>query len=567
MPLVQFPFDLTTNEPLDIRVTATNSIHRESIQFKYDGLKVFQRDSRRIYTWDETGATWSADPVGNIGGYGTAGYIPKWEDETNVNNSIIYTEESSPGRGKLGINADVSPGEELFATIQIESVNGSTHPFVIDKENITTIGENWYYDGDDKVFNNDSPSYKIEFGDNLKFYLRDGGQLPTDFIENLTLGTSSFVINENIGLSVKSITYSLIDYTANESDFFINIPQTKILTLPDISSVGEGKIYLLSVSQVDIGALSKNFQITSSDLINYGETQSNTITTESGHSYLIRSSNNIWYVSKILDRDVLNSLILGDSWTSTDKQKSLLKLWVAKYDSGSYPSYSSMDFIGISQSGSALDLSSIRTSDRGIVSIYSINNYPNGSLTEKIQFSTISTIFTSTASVSRDLGIKFTGTTGSSDSGVLDDYKEGTWIPSIGVVAATPTITYTTQVGTYTKIGRFLQVNGRLKFIIGAGVSLTNLTYLDISNLPYIITSTSQAIGVWSANNVDQQSTSSKYFYMSASTPPYPPYNGVVLLDSDKVYLSSDNIVYGPLSGNLGSSYTISFDFRLPLTS
>jgi hypothetical protein len=42
----------------------------------------------------------------------------------------------------------------------------------------------------------------------------------------------------------------------------------------------------------------------------------------------------------------------------------------------------------------------------------------------------------------------------SSDANTLDDYEEGTWTPVFtGVSGTNPTVTYTSQVGTYTKIG------------------------------------------------------------------------------------------------------------------
>lgn len=62
--------------------------------------------------------------------------------------------------------------------------------------------------------------------------------------------------------------------------------------------------------------------------------------------------------------------------------------------------------------------------------------------------------------------IKFPATqNASSNANTLDDYEEGTWVPSIGGTA-----TYTNQVGTYTKVGRQVHVQGRLTInAIGSG--------------------------------------------------------------------------------------------------
>ena len=57
----------------------------------------------------------------------------------------------------------------------------------------------------------------------------------------------------------------------------------------------------------------------------------------------------------------------------------------------------------------------------------------------------------------------------------LDDYEEGTWTPSLG-----GTTTYTTQIGTYTKIGRAVYVHLLLTInTIGSGSTGT------ISGLPF----------------------------------------------------------------------------------
>jgi hypothetical protein len=73
-------------------------------------------------------------------------------------------------------------------------------------------------------------------------------------------------------------------------------------------------------------------------------------------------------------------------------------------------------------------------------------------------------------------GIQFPGTAvPSADVNCLDDYEEGTWTPSVGGTA-----TYTTQSGTYTKIGRLVYV--RLYLVINTiGTGSTS----QISGLPF----------------------------------------------------------------------------------
>ena len=74
-------------------------------------------------------------------------------------------------------------------------------------------------------------------------------------------------------------------------------------------------------------------------------------------------------------------------------------------------------------------------------------------------------------------GIAFPATqVTSTDVNTLDDYEEGTWTPSLGGTA-----TYTTQTGTYTKIGRLVHVSCYLTVsAIGTG-SQTQITGLPFN--------------------------------------------------------------------------------------
>ena len=83
-------------------------------------------------------------------------------------------------------------------------------------------------------------------------------------------------------------------------------------------------------------------------------------------------------------------------------------------------------------------------------------------------------------------GITFPATqSASSNANTLDDYEEGTWTPSVGGTA-----TYTTQAGTYTKIGRLVHVRFILTInVIGTGSQLV------ISGLPFTESSGQQQPG------------------------------------------------------------------------
>jgi hypothetical protein len=82
-------------------------------------------------------------------------------------------------------------------------------------------------------------------------------------------------------------------------------------------------------------------------------------------------------------------------------------------------------------------------------------------------------------------GITFPATqSASSDANTLDDYEEGTWTPT--VIFSSGSTTYTTQTGTYTKIGRLVTV--QLNLVAGTVTSPTGS--FEFSGLPFTVAAT-----------------------------------------------------------------------------
>ena len=96
------------------------------------------------------------------------------------------------------------------------------------------------------------------------------------------------------------------------------------------------------------------------------------------------------------------------------------------------------------------------------------------------QFKTTISVGDATPS-SSGAGITFPATqSASSDANTLDDYEEGTWTPSIGGTA-----TYTSQTGTYTKIGNVVTIRGILSILLkgtGSATEITGLPFAGNSN-------------------------------------------------------------------------------------
>ena len=84
--------------------------------------------------------------------------------------------------------------------------------------------------------------------------------------------------------------------------------------------------------------------------------------------------------------------------------------------------------------------------------------------------------------LSAGTGITFPATqSASTDANTLDDYEEGTWTPTIYFGGASVGVTYTTQTGTYTKVGNIVRLT--------ANITLSNkgssTTYAEVRGIPF----------------------------------------------------------------------------------
>jgi hypothetical protein len=99
-------------------------------------------------------------------------------------------------------------------------------------------------------------------------------------------------------------------------------------------------------------------------------------------------------------------------------------------------------------------------------------------------------------------GITFPATqSASSDANTLDDYEEGTWTPIVNLSSSAPTVTYVTQFGSYTKVGRMVTVTCFLTWSAASGGSGD----FRVSGLPFATANTtSQEFGsaTFASNNV-----------------------------------------------------------------
>jgi len=108
-------FSVGAPYPIDYRMVMNNASERLAIVHKYDGLRVFQTDTRETFIWNEGTTNWEPDSVG-IGGGGSASYIPVWNNSQNLGNSNLYNTGN-----RIGLNTESPEG-----SFHIRQFGGST---------------------------------------------------------------------------------------------------------------------------------------------------------------------------------------------------------------------------------------------------------------------------------------------------------------------------------------------------------------------------------------------------------------------------------------------------------
>lgn len=204
--------------------------------------------------------------------------------------------------------------------------------------------------------------------------------------------------------------------------------------------------------------------------------------------------------------------------------------FAAKYDANNYGVGVSIQAVSAgawSASGYPTYLS-LRTTSAGATSP-----------TEKVQIAADGTVGVGLVPTARNNttlqikdGIGFPATqVASSDANTLDDYREGTFTPTIVGATVAGTGTYTTQLGRYTKIGRLVTVNISVVWTAHDGTG-----FIRISGLPFA--AATAANGEWLCVPEFANMT------MPASTIP----RGVITSGSSQVYIYSQAIGSGSLS-------------------
>jgi hypothetical protein len=202
-------FNINAKLAIDSRMVASSSTVRDAISYKYDGLKVFQIDTRYTYVWNQTSfnttgvtsSSWDIEGGGGSVGTGTPFRATMWNSlGSGLNDTSIVVspiDPSSEQNQKIGIGSIPKGAFQIDGNYTQAYLGGTpSNPFVIDKGAAkTSLGDNWYYNSGDKTFRSDYGSSVVELNNGSIIFkgrtASSGNNLTTMFRMTATMSTSA----------------------------------------------------------------------------------------------------------------------------------------------------------------------------------------------------------------------------------------------------------------------------------------------------------------------------------------------------------------------------------------
>jgi hypothetical protein len=127
----------------------------------------------------------------------------------------------------------------------------------------------------------------------------------------------------------------------------------------------------------------------------------------------------------------------------------------------------------------------------GTGTLLPLTMYTGGSESLRLSATSKALILAGGSTSANGTGITFPASqSASSDANTLDDYEEGTWTPALSYNSSNPTVTYTEQVGRYTKIGNIVSFSFSMQWTgLSGGTGNVGVT------LPFTTSSTASFQG------------------------------------------------------------------------
>ena len=169
---IQDNFRLNISLPVDTRIVASGSTARNNIQFKYDGLTVFDTFDRKTYIYNSATNNWNTL---DAGGSGTSNSLTKWISTTGLTSSGVFFQTGSGlESGKVGINTN-----NPLALLHIVGDGGGATQFVVHGYSTGVLfGQNFYNNGSNQYTNIaiGSAAIRMDTTSDIDFLVRPFGR-------------------------------------------------------------------------------------------------------------------------------------------------------------------------------------------------------------------------------------------------------------------------------------------------------------------------------------------------------------------------------------------------------
>jgi hypothetical protein len=120
-------FTVNTAKPIDDRLVTSGTASRNAIVYKYNGLRVYDTDSKQPYVWD--GSMWTSESSSSvtISGTTTIGNIPVFANNTQIANSLISQVTSGTNTKFVYIanGGDTAKSLKVDGMVEADSFRGS----------------------------------------------------------------------------------------------------------------------------------------------------------------------------------------------------------------------------------------------------------------------------------------------------------------------------------------------------------------------------------------------------------------------------------------------------------
>jgi len=280
-------FTINQNAPIDDRIIVTNSSAKDSIQYKYDGLTIFQTSDRSSWTWNATSATWSYNVSGN-GIYAGSGSIVS---NTYVNFGNISTGASANTTSNLlGYYSNLIGVSNIYYlnTFAVKKTGSPTSPLSFKIQNSLNSTNYSYIE-----FNPDSTDIgSIAIGNNATEYLRisNTGNLNL-WKGNLILWSPTYSITFNTSYLGANNIY----YLPNNSGTLAMI--SDVNTLAATVSTLAATVSAISLQTVSNVGATTSKPVTMSSSLSVGSTFSVGIVSSSTGGNIIANSTRFTYLN------------------------------------------------------------------------------------------------------------------------------------------------------------------------------------------------------------------------------------------------------------------------------